>query len=109
MPASRRNGARSPSPSPASDYTYPGEPTNIDYFEVKGGASWTTGAWTLAVNDWWSPDNFQFFGQSNAIEGTVSYAFKGKLWNFFTPSISGQFGFQSYERMPTITPIGMLA
>ena len=78
-------------------YSYPGD-DDIGYFEAKGGASWTTGAWTLALNDYWSPDNFQFFGQSNAIDGTLSYAFKGKLWNFFAPSISGQFGFQSYEQ-----------
>jgi uncharacterized protein (TIGR02001 family) len=83
-------------------YTYPGATggsDSIDYFEAKGGASWTTGAWTLAVNDYWSPDNFQVFGESNAIEGTVAYAFTWKLWNFFTPSISGTYGFQSYEEI----------
>jgi uncharacterized protein (TIGR02001 family) len=78
-------------------YTYPGATDELNYWEFKGGASWTTGQWTLAVGDWWSPDNFQFFDQSNAIEGTVAYAFKGKLWNFFSPSISGTFGFQSYQ------------
>jgi len=77
-------------------YTYPGA-DDINYFEALGGASWTSGAWTLGVKDYWSPDNFQFFDQSNAIEGSVSYAFAGKLWNFFTPSISGAVGFQSYE------------
>jgi Bacterial protein of unknown function (Gcw_chp) len=40
-------------------YSYPGD-DDIGYFEAKGGASWTTGAWTLALNDYWSPDNFQF-------------------------------------------------
>ena len=54
--------------------------------------------WTLGVNDYWSPDNFQVFGNSNAIEGSVGYAFAGKLFNFFTPSVSGTFGFQSYEQ-----------
>ena len=77
-------------------YTYPGA-SEIDYFEALGGASWTSGAWTLGVKDYWSPDNFQFFGQSNAIEGSVAYAWTNKLWNFFTPSISGTVGFQSYE------------
>ena len=84
------------------EYTYPGATggrDSIDYFEVKGGASWTTGAWTLALNDYWSPDNFQVFGQSNAIDGTLTYAWTKKLWGFFTPSISGQFGFQSYEEV----------
>jgi uncharacterized protein (TIGR02001 family) len=77
-------------------YSYPGD-DDIGYFEALGGASWTTGAWTLAVNDWWSPDNFQVFGNSNAIEGTVKYEWKWKLWNFFTPSVSGTVGFQSYD------------
>jgi hypothetical protein len=66
---------------------------------VKGGASWTSGQWTLAINDYWSPDFFQAFGQSNAIDGTLSYAFKWKLWNFFTPTISGQLGFQSFDEV----------
>ena len=79
-------------------YTFPGENSAIDYFEALGGASWTTGAWTLGVKDYWSPDNFQFFGQSNAIEGSIAYAWTNKLWNFFTPSISGTVGFQSYEQ-----------
>jgi uncharacterized protein (TIGR02001 family) len=82
----------------AYEYTYPGATDEIDYFEAKGGASWTTGPWTLAIGDWWSPDNFQFFGESNAIEGTVAYAWTSKLFNFFTPSISGTVGFQSYEK-----------
>jgi uncharacterized protein (TIGR02001 family) len=81
-------------------YTYPGHDfDDISYFEVKGGASWTSGQWTLAINDYWSPDFFQVFGQSNAIDGTLSYAFKWKLWNFFTPTISGQLGFQSFDEV----------
>jgi len=79
------------------EYTYPGANSEISYFELKSGASWTGGAWTLGVNDYWSPDNFQAFGNSNAIEGSVGYAFTGKLFNFFTPSVSGTVGFQSYE------------
>ena len=77
-------------------YSYPGE-DDIGYFEAWGGASWTGGAWTLSVNDYWSPDNAQFFGESNAIEGTVKYEWTWKLWNFFTPSVSGTVGFQSYD------------
>jgi uncharacterized protein (TIGR02001 family) len=79
-------------------YTYPGANEN-DYGELKTGASWTTGAWTLAVNNYWSPDNFQVFGNSDAIDGTIGYALKNKWWNFFSPTISGQFGFQSYEQI----------
>jgi uncharacterized protein (TIGR02001 family) len=80
-------------------YTYPSSHPTLDYFELHTGASWSTAPWTIAFNDYWSPDNFETFGNSNAIDGTVSYAFKGKLWNFFTPSISGQVGFQSYEKI----------
>ena len=43
-------------------YTYPGA-GDIDYFEALGGATWTSGAWTLGVKDYWSPDNAQFFGE----------------------------------------------
>lgn len=82
----------------ALEYTYPGANTEIDYFELKTGAVWASGPWTLGINDYWSPDNFQFFGNSNAIEGSVGYAFSKKLFNFFAPSVSGTLGFQSYER-----------
>jgi len=79
-------------------YTYPGS-DNIDYFELHTGAAWAQGPWSLALNDYWSPDNFQTFGQSNAIEGDWGYTFSNKIWNFFTPSISGAIGFQSYEKV----------
>lgn len=77
-------------------YTFPGF-NSIDYFELKTGASWTGGKWTLGVTNYWSPDNFGLGVDSNATEGTVSYAFAGKLFNFFTPSISGLIGYQAYE------------
>ncbi len=83
-------------------YSYPGASggrTGIDYFEAKAGASWTGGQWTLAINDYWSPDNFQVFGNSNAIEGSVAYAFQNKIFNFFSPTVSGTLGFQSYEEI----------
>jgi uncharacterized protein (TIGR02001 family) len=80
------------------EYTYPGA-NEIAYGELKAGAVWASGPWSLAVNDYWSPDNFQTFGQSNAIEGTVGYTFNSKLFNFFTPSVSGTIGFQSYEQV----------
>jgi uncharacterized protein (TIGR02001 family) len=78
------------------EYTYPGA-SDIDYFELKTGATWASGAWSLGVNNYWSPDNFQVFGNSDAIDVTIGYALKNKWWNFFSPSISGQVGFQSYE------------
>ena len=80
------------------EYTYPGANSEISYFELKTGATWASGPWSVGVNNYWSPDNFQFFGKSNAIEGSVGYTFAGKLFNFFTPGVSGTFGFQSYEQ-----------
>jgi uncharacterized protein (TIGR02001 family) len=78
-------------------YTYPGS-NGIDYFELKTGGTWASGPWSIGVNNYWSPDNFQAFGQSDAIEGSIGYTFNRKLWNFFTPSISGTYGHQTYEQ-----------
>jgi uncharacterized protein (TIGR02001 family) len=80
-------------------YTYPGANSELAYFEAKAGATWTGGAWSVAVNNYWSPDNFLVFGNSDAIEGTLGYTFSKKWWNFFSPSISGTVGFQSYEQI----------
>ena len=81
------------------EYTYPGFNDELAYFELKTGVAWASGAWALSLNDYWSPDNFQAFGNSNAIEGLLGYTFSRKLWNFFTPGISGGVGFQSYEEI----------
>jgi uncharacterized protein (TIGR02001 family) len=83
------------------EYTYPGA-SDIDYFELKTGASWTGGAWTLAVNNYWSPNNFGLDTQSDALEGTVGYAWTGKIFNFFTPSISATLGNQWYEKTEVV-------
>ena len=80
-------------------YTYPGFNDDLGYFEAKTGAAWASGPWALSITDYWSPDNFQAFGNSNAIEGQLGYTFSRKLWNFFTPTISGGVGFQSYEEV----------
>jgi uncharacterized protein (TIGR02001 family) len=80
-------------------YTYPGENENLDYFEAKTGASWTGGQWTIGVTNYWSPDYFQAFGESDAIEGQIAYALKWKPFNFFSPAISGGVGFQSYDEV----------
>jgi len=82
-------------------YSYPGADSEIGYFEAKAGASYTSGKWTFGINDYWSPDNFQAFGNSNAIEGSVAYAFSGKLFNFFSPTLSGGFGYQTFEEGAT--------
>src|SRR4029078_10320885 len=44
------------------EYTYPGANSEIDYFELKTGATWASGPWSVGVNNYWSPDNFQTFG-----------------------------------------------
>jgi uncharacterized protein (TIGR02001 family) len=80
----------------ALEYTYPGN-DGINYFELKTGAAKTWGNFGLSINNYWSPDNFGLGIQSDAIEGGASYAFTGKLFNFFTPSISGALGVQTYE------------
>ena len=67
--ASRRNGATITFNFAGLYYTYPGANDQLDYFEALGGATWTSGAWTLGIKDYWSPDNFQLFGDSNAIRG----------------------------------------
>ena len=77
-------------------YSFPGA-TSLDYFELKTGATYTKGAWTLGVVNYWSPDNFGLGVDSDAIEGAVAYAFSGKIFNFFSPSISGLIGYQAYE------------
>jgi uncharacterized protein (TIGR02001 family) len=79
------------------EYTYPGANEEIAYGELKTGVAWASGPWSFAVNNYWSPDNFQFFGDSDAIDGTLGYTLSKKWWNFFSPSISGQFGWQGYE------------
>ena len=81
------------------EYTYPGATSELDYFELKTGATWASGPWSVGVVNYWSPDNFNTFGNSDAIEGTVGYTFSRKLFNFFSPSISGTFGHQSYDEV----------
>lgn len=80
-------------------YTFPGQNTDLDFFELKTGATWAGGNWSLAAINYWSPDFAGAFGQSDAIEGAVGYSFGGKLFNFFSPSISGTIGYQSYEEL----------
>jgi uncharacterized protein (TIGR02001 family) len=79
-------------------YTFPGGSFQ-NYFELKTGATWAKGAWSIGVNNYWSPDNFQLYGESDAIEGAVGYTFASKLFNFFTPTLSGTLGFQSFDKV----------
>jgi uncharacterized protein (TIGR02001 family) len=85
-------------------YTYPGafDPLGeFDYFELKTGASYTKGAWTLGVTNYWSPEYFGEVGDSDAIEGAVAYAFSGKLFNFFSPTVSGGVGYWWFDTLTT--------
>ena len=78
-------------------YTYPGANSTTDYYELKAAVAWAKGPWSIGLYNWWSNDNFALDTQSDAIEGDVGYTFSGKIWNFFTPSISGAIGSQMYE------------
>ncbi|MGH6736187.1 MAG: TorF family putative porin [Methyloceanibacter sp.] len=78
-------------------YTYPGG-NDIDYFELKTGATWAPNdAWSFRVTNYWSPDYAQTGLQSDAIEGAAAYTFSGTIFNFFTPTISALVGWQWYE------------
>jgi uncharacterized protein (TIGR02001 family) len=77
-------------------YTYPGS-NFLDYFELKTGGTWGSGPWSIGLNNYWSPNNFGVGTQSDALEGSIGYTFNRKIWNFFTPTISGTVGNQWYE------------
>ncbi len=79
-------------------YTYPSTKPAIDYFEAKTGASYTFGEkLTIGVVNYWSPDYAQLGFEEDAVEGAIAYAFSGKLFNFFSPSISALVGYQWFE------------
>jgi uncharacterized protein (TIGR02001 family) len=79
-------------------YTYPGayDPgTEFDYFELKTGASYTFfDALTLGITNYWAPEFFGETGDADALELSGEYAFGSKLFNFFSPSVSGLIGWQ---------------
>ena len=79
-------------------YTYPGafDPgAELDYFELKTGASYTFAEkLTVGVTNYWSPENTGETGNNDVLELSGEYAFGGKLFNFFSPSISGLVGWQ---------------
>jgi uncharacterized protein (TIGR02001 family) len=79
-------------------YTYPGafDPAGeFDYFELKTGASYTFAQkLTVSLTNYWSPENTGEVGDNDVLEVGLSYAFAGKLFNFFSPSISALYGHQ---------------
>jgi uncharacterized protein (TIGR02001 family) len=85
-------------------YTYPGAcdakcgTGDLDYFELKTGLAYTFAEkLTLSVNNYWSPDYSGGLDEADALEFGAAYAFAGKLFNFFTPSVSGALGWQWFE------------
>lgn len=85
-------------------YTYPGSCQaacglgDPDYFEVKAGAAYTFNEkLTVGITNYWSPDFAADGGDADAVEGVVGYAFAGKLFNFFAPSVSGLIGYQTVD------------
>lgn len=80
-------------------YTYPGAKEfggpELDYFELKTAASYTFfEKLTLGVSNYWSPEFGGGGGDGDALELSASYAFAGKLFNFFSPSVSALVGWQ---------------
>lgn len=79
-------------------YTYPGafDPgAEFDYVELKTGASYTfMDALTVGVTNYWTPEFFGETGDGDALELGAEYAFGNKLFNFFSPSVSGLIGWQ---------------
>jgi len=91
-------------------YTYPGycqAPcglVNPDYFELKTGLAYTFAQkLTLGVTNYWSPDFFGKTGDADAVELVAAYAFGNKLFNFFSPSISGLIGYQTVDALGDYT------
>jgi uncharacterized protein (TIGR02001 family) len=88
-------------------YTYPGafDPgAELDYFELKTGASYTfNDKLTVGVTNYWSPEFSGKTGDADALELSAGYAFAGKLFNFFSPSISGLIGWQWVDKLDDYT------
>ena len=81
------------------EYTYPGANSEIAYFELKTGATWPgcdRGALASTIIGRRIISNF--LANLMRSRDRFGYTFAGKLFNFFTPGVSGTFGFQSYEQ-----------
>jgi uncharacterized protein (TIGR02001 family) len=88
-------------------YTYPGayDPgADLDYFELKTGASYTFGeSFTVGVSNYWSPEFSGKTGTGDALELAGEYAFGSKLFNVFTPSVSALVGWQWVDKLTDYT------
>jgi uncharacterized protein (TIGR02001 family) len=90
-------------------YTYPSACDSclggeIDYFELKTGAKYTFNEkLTVGIANFWSPDYSVFGGDGDALELSLAYAFAGKLFNFFSPTVSGLVGWQWFENSTDYT------
>ena len=90
-------------------YSYPGANDEIDYFEALGGASWTTGAWTLGVKDYWSPDNFQFLASLMRSRAPLRTAGPTSCGISSRPASAAPSASSRTSKMPTTTCTGMPA
>ena len=71
----------------------------FDYFELKTGVSYTFAEkLTVSLTNYWSPEYTGEVGNNDVLEVGVGYAFAGKLFNFFTPSIDALYGHQWGEK-----------
>jgi uncharacterized protein (TIGR02001 family) len=82
-------------------YSYPGacdDRCNVgepDYVEFKAGASYTFNQkLTVGLTNYYSPDNTGETGNNDVLEFGAGYAFGWKIFNFFSPTISGVYGHQ---------------
>jgi uncharacterized protein (TIGR02001 family) len=87
-------------------YTYPGAcdskcvvgaapGSDLDYVELKTGISYTFAEkLTVGVVNYWTDDNTGGIGENDVLELGAGYAFGSKLFNFFSPSVSGLVGWQ---------------
>ena len=90
-------------------YSYPGANDEIDYFEALGGASWTTGAWTLGVKDYWSPDNFQFLASLMRSRAPLPTPGPTSCGISSRPASAAPSASSRTSKMPTTTCTGMPA
>jgi uncharacterized protein (TIGR02001 family) len=78
-------------------YSYPDNALGwgaTDYVELKAAASITPMKnLTLGVTGYWTPDQGSNYGQTETVEGTVSYALP--KFAIFDPTISGLIGYSS--------------
>ena len=79
-------------------YTFPGGSLS-KLFRAEDRCDLGQRAWSLGINNYWSPDNFQRSGNSDAIEGAVGYTFARQAIQFLHAHPQRRPGFQSFEKV----------